>query len=220
MKRVLLFCSLCLLAACNNVNKEEARLLESPGDILQMEFYLDADGVPTYSLDRGDVEVMLPSALGFELRGVVKAQGLKYDGDKPVKYDEVDPYFFNSGFELLGTEEGTLDETWSPVWGEEAQIRNNYNELLVRLRHKADGKLMDIRFRLYDDGMGFRYEFPAQEMTHFVIKEELSEFNCAQDNTAWWIPGDFDNQELEYATTKLSGIPAVFKAHTNQSANL
>lgn len=216
MKRALLFCSLCLLAACNSVNKEEVRLLESPGNILQMEFYLDADGVPTYSLNRGEVEVMLPSALGFELRGVVKAQGLKYDGDKPVKYDEVDPYFFNSGFELLGTEEGTLDETWSPVWGEEAQIRNNYNELLVRLRHKADGKLMDIRFRLYDDGLGFRYEFPAQEMTHFVIKEELSEFNCAQDNTAWWIPGDFDNQELEYATTKLSGISAVFKAHTNQ----
>lgn len=218
MKRALLFCSLCLLAACNNFNdSEEACLLKSPGDVLQMEFSLDADGVPTYSLNRGRVEVMLPSALGFELRGTVKAQGLKYNGDKPVKYDEVDPYLFNNGFELLGTENGAMDETWSPVWGEEAQIRNNYNELLVKLHHKADGKLMNIRFRLYDDGLGFRYEFPDdQPLVHFVIKEELTEFNCAQDNIAWWIPGDYDNQELEYATTKLSGIFAVFKAHTNQ----
>lgn len=182
-----------------------------------MEFRLSGEGTPTYSLNHGDTAVLLPSALGFELRGTVKYQGLEYHGSTIRKPDEIPPYLFNDGFEVVDTERSSKDEVWEPVWGEERQIRNHYNELLVKMRHKDDGKLMNLRFRLFDDGLGFRYEFPSdQPLVHFVIKEELTEFNCAEDNLAWWIPGDYDSQEYEYASTRLSGIPSVFKSRTNQ----
>lgn len=183
-----------------------------------MEFLLSENGSPAYSLNRGETKIMLPSGLGFEIRGTLKYQGLEYHGSNIEKPDEIPPYMFNSGFELLDCTLSCADETWTPVWGEESEIRNNYNEMVVKLRHEEDGKLMNIRFRLYDDGLGFRYEFPAdQPLVHFVIKEELTAFNCAQDNLAWWIPGDYDSQEYEYATTKLSEIPEVFRTRTNKS---
>ncbi|MCQ2166162.1 MAG: glycoside hydrolase family 97 protein [Bacteroidales bacterium] len=223
MKRAALFCILSLLAgsivSCTDKTGEttDVTVLSSPGDVLQMTFALDGEGRPYYSLDRGDTKVLLPSGLGFELRGAVKAQGLEYDGDKILKPDEVPPYMFNDGFKVVDVSTSSFDQTWSPVWGEESSIRNNYNELLVCLKHTSDDKLMNIRFRLYDDGLGFRYEFPGnQSLVHFVIKEELSEFNCAQDNKVWWIPGDYDTQEYQYATSTLTGISKVFKAHTNQ----
>lgn len=213
-----MFCISCLLAACS-ANKEikTYTVLVSPDGNLSMEFFLDSDGTPSYNLSYCDVPVLDRSALGFELRGTVKYTGLEYRGSKIEKPDEVPPYLFNSGFEAVGVSESSFDETWTPVWGEESQIRNNYNEKLVCLRHSETGKLMNIRFRLFDDGLGFRYEFPSdQPLVHFVIKEELTEFNCATDNTAWWIPGDFDSQEYEYATTLLSQIPSVFKSRTNK----
>ncbi len=218
MKRALLFCISCLLAACS-ANKEikTYTVLVSPDGNLSMEFFLDSDGAPSYNLSYCDVPVLDRSALGFELRGTVKYTGLEYRGSKIEKPDEVPPYLFNSGFEAVGVSESSFDETWTPVWGEESQIRNNYNEKLVCLRHSETGKLMNIRFRLFDDGLGFRYEFPSdQPLVHFVVKEELTEFNCAADNTAWWIPGDFDSQEYEYVTTLLSQIPSVFKSRTNK----
>lgn len=217
-----MFCILSLLAgsliSCSDKQAAtDVAVLTSPGDVLQMTFALNQAGQPFYTLDRGDVGIMLPSALGFELRGTVKAQGLEYDGDKVLKPDELPPYMFNDGFQVVDVSTSSFDETWSPVWGEESSIRNNYNELLVCLKHVGDDKLLNIRFRLYDDGLGFRYEFPAgQSLGHFVIKEELSEFNCAGDNTAWWIPGDYDTQEYEYAKSKLTEIPKVFKTRTNQ----
>ena len=217
-----MFCILSLLAgsliSCSDKQAAtDVAVLTSPGDVLQMTFALNQAGQPFYTLDRGDVGIMLPSALGFELRGTVKAQGLEYDGDKILKPDELPPYMFNDGFQVVDVSTSSFDETWSPVWGEESSIRNNYNELLVCLKHVGDDKLLNIRFRLYDDGLGFRYEFPAgQSLGHFVIKEELSEFNCAGDNTAWWIPGDYDTQEYEYAKSKLTEIPKVFKTRTNQ----
>lgn len=215
---MLLFCTLCLLAACSTNNEiVETYSLKSPDGNLSMEFTLDSEGTPAYSLDCGDTKVLESSALGFSLRGTLKYQGLEYQGSKILKPDDVPPYLFNSGFEIVSVENASLDETWSPVWGEESSIRNNYLEMLVKLRHKETGKLMDIRFRLFDDGLGFRYEFPGdQPLVHFVIEEELTEFNCAQDNVAWWIPGDFDTQEYEYATTRLSEIPSVFKSRTNR----
>ena len=218
MKRALLFCISCLLAACS-ANKEikTYTVLVSPDGNLSMEFFLDSDGAPSYNLSYCDVPVLDRSALGFELRGTVKYTGLEYRGSRIEKPDEVPPYLFNSGFEAVGVSESSFDETWTPVWGEESRIRNNYNEKLVCLKHSKTGKLMNIRFRLFDDGLGFRYEFPSnQPLVHFVVKEELTEFNCAADNTAWWIPGDFDSQEYEYATTLLSQIPSVFKSRTNK----
>ena len=218
MKRALLFCISCLLAACSaNKATDTYTTLVSPDGNLTMEFFMDGSGAPSYSLAYCNTPVLERSGLGFELRGTVKYQGLEYHGSKIEKPDEVPPYMFNSGFEVVNVSECAFDETWSPVWGEESQIRNNYNEKLICLRHTATGKLMNIRFRLFDDGLGFRYEFPAQEaMVHFVVKEELTEFNCASDNTAWWIPGDFDSQEYEYATSLLSEIPSIFKSRTNK----
>lgn len=213
-----MFCISCLLAACSaNKDIKTNTTLVSPDGNLTMEFFMDGNGAPSYSLAYCNTPVLERSGLGFELRGTVKYQGLEYHGSKIEKPDEVPPYMFNSGFEVVNVSESSFDETWSPVWGEESQIRNNYNEKLICLRHTATGKLMNIRFRLFDDGLGFRYEFPAQEaMVHFVVKEELTEFNCASDNTAWWIPGDFDSQEYEYATSLLSEIPSIFKSRTNK----
>lgn len=180
--------------------------LQSPDGKMKMEFLLTADGTPQYSLSYDGVQVVLPSALGFELRGTVKASKLTF-GDKVGKVDERAPYSLHDGFELTGTSTDTFEESWRPVWGEESVISNHYNELLVNLTQKETGNKMDIRFRLYDDGLGFRYEFPGmQPLNYFVIKEELTNFAMADDCTAWWIPGDFDTQEYEYTESRLSEI--------------
>ena len=180
--------------------------LQSPDGKMKMEFLLTADGTPQYSLSYDGVQVILPSALGFELRGTVKASKLTF-GDKVGKVDERAPYSLHDGFELTGTSTDTFEESWRPVWGEESVISNHYNELLVNLTQKETGNKMDIRFRLYDDGLGFRYEFPGmQPLNYFVIKEELTNFAMADDCTTWWIPGDFDTQEYEYTESRLSEI--------------
>ena len=187
--------------------------LASPDGALRMEFALDNTGTPYYSLSRGGVAVVLPSRLGFELRGTVKAEQLDYAADGSVsKSDNAPTIAFDRGFSFAGVDSAGLDEVWEPVWGEESQIRNHYNELLVHLRQPESGRLLDIRFRLFDDGLGFRYEFPSgQPLVHFVIKEELTEFAMADDCTAWWIPGDYDTQEYEYNCTKLSEVSARFR---------
>ena len=180
--------------------------LLSPDGKMKMEFLLTADGTPQYSLSYEGSQVVLPSDLGFELRGTVKASKLVF-GDRMEKVDEQEPYSLHDDFEVIGSSTDTFDETWAPVWGEESVIRNHYNELLVNLKQKGTGNKMDIRFRLYDDGLGFRYEFPGiQPLNYFVIKEELTNFVMADDCTAWWIPGDFDTQEYEYTESRLSEI--------------
>ena len=180
--------------------------LLSPDGKMKMEFLLTADGTPQYSLSYEGSQVVLPSDLGFELRGTVKASKLVF-GDRMEKVDEQEPYSLHDDFEVIGSSTDTFDETWAPVWGEESVIRNYYNELLVNLKQKGTGNKMDIRFRLYDDGLGFRYEFPGmQPLNYFVIKEELTNFVMADDCTAWWIPGDFDTQEYEYTESRLSEI--------------
>ncbi len=112
-----------------------------------------------------------------------------------------------SDFEVASTASTSCDETWQPVWGEEAEIRNRYNELLVTLRQPATGRVMAVRFRLFDDGLGFRYEFPEQpDLIYFVIREERTQFAMTGDHTAWWIPGDYDTQEYDYTRSRLSEI--------------
>ena len=216
MNRLLSILSLLALAACAPkpaAAPEPAAELTSPDGKLRMAFYLSAEGTPRYDLSREGTAVLTPGRLGFSLRGVVKAEDLHYNADGTIdKEDGAPALAFDRGFELAGTETDTFDEVWEPVWGEESQIRNHYNELLVHLRQREGGRLLDIRFRLFDDGLGFRYEFPSgQPMVHFVIKEELTEFACAGDNTAWWIPGDYDTQEYEYNCTKLSQVSAHFR---------
>lgn len=143
-------------------------------------------GVPTYSMTFGDKNVVKPSKLGIEL---------------------VDDTDLTDGFEITGIKTLPFDETWQPVWGETRDIRNHYNELLVEMKQPATDRLMNLRFRVYDDGMGFRYEFPQQKnLVYFVVKEEHSQFAMDGDHTAWWIAGDYDTQEYDYTESRLSEI--------------
>ena len=189
MKRILLFLAAALvLAACGAKAPKmpaDAVVLRSPDGQLEMKFAV-VDGVPEYALDRAGKAVVLPSRLGFEL---------------------LDRESLDGGFTLTGTAFDSLDETWEPVWGEEASVRNHYNEVLVTLKQKEN--VMQVRFRLYDDGLGFRYEFPMENaLTYFKVKGELTEFAMTGDHIAWWIPGDYDTQEYNYTESRLSEIRA------------
>lgn len=179
-----------------------AGTLLSPGGKLRMDFDVNEKGVPTYELQYDGREVVKPSKLGFTFRGekihipeTAKNRGKRYH--KPVDMQR--------GFALKDVQTSSFDETWQTVWGEESSIRNNYNEMAVTL--EKNGITMIVRFRLYDDGLGFRYEFPEQpKLIDFVIKDELTEFAMAGDHTAFWIPGDYDTQEYSYNVTRMSEI--------------
>ncbi len=203
--RIILFAVALVFAfGLQNINAQEK--LTSPDGKLELHFEV-IEGVPYYALNRDGKPVVLPSKMGFTLEwrdDLAHAFVLK-----DVKFD-------------------TFDETWEPVWGEEAQIRNHYNEMLVTLEqpigsvesmdHSTETKatVMQIRFRLYDDGLGFRYEFPMENaLVYFWITEELTEFAMTGDHTAWWIPGDYDTQEYNYTESKLSEIRGLYDAaHT------
>ena len=188
----------------------DVQTLASPSGNMEMTFQLTAEGTPQYALNYEGQKVILPSDLGFEFRGVLKAQQLVYNADGTIsKVDRKPCEQFYVGFAVESVETSAFDQTWEPVWGEEAQIRNNYNELLVNLVQTATDRKMSIRFRLYDDGLGFRYEFPYQKnLSYFVIKEEMTQFALAGDHTAWWLPGDYDTQEYNFTECRLSEIEA------------
>jgi len=173
-----------------------AQKLQSPNQKLQMEFSLQSDGTPIYSLTYKGKVVIKPSKLGFKLK----------NDEKSLLND----------FIILDTKTSRFDETWKPVWGEVNSIRNHYNELAVTLNQNGSDRQMLIRFRLFDDGLGFRYEFPQQKnLVYFTIKEERTQFAMNGDHTAYWIPGDYDTQEYNYTTSKLSEIRAFMeKAYT------
>ena len=201
--------ALAILAGCTTAGPvTDVHTIASPSGTLEMTFHLNPEGTPQYALNYGDQKVILPSDLGFEFRGVLKAQKLVYNADGTIsKVDREPTANFYEGFEVESVDTSSFDEIWEPVWGEEAQIRNNYNELLVNLVQKSSDKKMSIRFRLYDDGLGFRYEFPYQKnLSYFVIKEEMTQFALAGDHTAWWLPGDYDTQEYNFTESRLSEI--------------
>ncbi len=196
MKKLFMLASL-LLAFCLT---SEAGEVTSPSGNIEVDFTLNGT-VPTYTVAYNGKTVIKPSRLGYQV-----AKGGK---------DLLD------GFTVIGEEKTTFDETWTPVWGENKTIRNHYNDMLVKLRQDATDVYMNIRFRVYDDGVGFRYEFPAEgELGYFVIKEERTEFAMTGDHTAWWIPGDYDTQEYEYTKTRLSRIRAVFKDVTESNVSM
>lgn len=202
----------CMACACTAPETafSESEALLSPDGMLRLSFSVK-DGIPMYALQRDGKDVVLPSRLGFEMRGTVKSEKIDIQADRISKTDALPGYMMDRGFELLSSSRDSLDEIWEPVWGEESSIRNHYNELLVRLRQKESGRRMDVRFRLFDDGLGFRYEFPGgQPLVYFVIKEELTEFAMAGDHLSWWIPGDYDTQEYEYGECRLSEISSRF----------
>lgn len=165
----------------------QSQQLKSPNGKFVMEFSLKNDGTPSYSLNYKNKAVVKSSKLGLELKN-----------DKKSLLND---------FTVVDTKTATFDENWKPVWGEVASIRNHYNELAVTLNQKETDRKIVIRFRLFDDGLGFRYEFPSQKnLTYFVIKEERTQFAMTGDHTAFWIPGDYDTQEYDYTTSKLSEI--------------
>lgn len=177
-----------------------AQQLKSPDQKFQMEFSLQSDGTPVYSLNYKGKVVVKPSKLGLELKNDAKS--------------------LLNDFTILDTKTSTFDEVWKPVWGEVASIRNHYNELVVTLNQKVSERQLIIRFRLFDDGLGFRYEFPAQKnLTYFVIKEERSQFAMAGNHTAFWLPGDYDTQEYDYTTSKLSEIRGLTTKATTENVS-
>ena len=171
----------------------------SPDGDVRLVFKVDSQGVPTYSLSYKQKPVIKTSRLGLELKG---APGLM------------------DGFSLAAADTSTFDETWTPVWDEESKIRNHYNELLVTLDQEAQKRQLKIRFRVFDDGMGLRYEFPlSRNLNYFVIKEEHTQFAMTGNHTAFWIPGDYDNQEYDYTKSRLSEIRGLMqKALTYNSS--
>lgn len=172
-----------------------AQTVTSPDGNVKLSFSLSETGQPTYEMTYKGKAVIKPSHLGLELAK-----------DKHASKGEQETDLMD-GFKVTNTQTSTFDETWKPVWGETATIRNHYNELQVNLRQEAAGRDIIIRFRVYDDGMGLRYEFPQQEsLNYFLIKEEHTQFAMAGDHTAWWIAGDYDTQEYPTQTTKLSEI--------------
>ena len=188
----LFFASLVLFAVSTIA---KAQQLKSPEGKFVMEFSLQSDGTPTYNLKYKNKEVVKTSKLGLELK----------DDKKSLLND----------FTIADTKTSSFDETWKPVWGEVDHIRNHYNELAVTLNQKSTDRLLVIRFRLFDDGLGFRYEFPAQKnLTYFIIKEERTQFAMAGDHAAFWIPGDYDTNEYAYTTSKISEIPSLMKKAT------
>ncbi len=175
-----------------------AQSIKSPNGNFEMNFNL-LDQKPSYKLDYKNQAIVKESYLGFEL---------------------VDAADLLDGFKLVNSETSSFDETWEPVWGEYKEIRNHYNELAVTLEQIETERIMIIRFRLFNDGLGFRYEFPEQDkLTYFVIKEEHSQFAMAGDHTAYWIPGDFDTQEYNYTTSKLSEIRGLMKGAITPNAS-
>ena len=163
----------------------------SPDGNVVLSFSLKADGTPTYKMTYKGKPVINESTLGFTLKK-----------DEPL----------TNHFKVVSHSKSTFKETWKPVWGEEKEILNHYNELLVQLKQDKTNRLMNIRFRVYNEGVGFRYEFPTQkELTYFVIAEENTQFAMRGDHTAWWIPGDYDTQEYDYNESKLSEIRGLMK---------
>lgn len=200
MKRYLML----FAAAAATIGASAQEVLRSPDGELELRFSLSDKGEPTYALDYKGRAVVLPSRMGLELRG--DAPALEF-GAEIQKGGYGEPVSLYDGFEQCGAVRSEFDETWQPVWGEESSIRNRYNELAITLRQPQSGRQMIVRFRLYDEGIGFRYEFPEQEaMTYFTIREERTQFAMTGDHTAFWIPGDYDTQEYDYTESKLSEI--------------
>ncbi|MEA4950193.1 MAG: glycoside hydrolase family 97 protein [Petrimonas sp.] len=197
-----------LLYFCLIAGMVAAQDLRSPNGNLEMNFFVDRQGAPVYTLKYKGKAVINPSKLGLEIIGGEKAKfGSEISSEKDPETSLYD------GFAISGVQNSSFDETWHPVWGETKDIRNHYNEMAVTLKQKDTDRDMVVRFRLFDDGLGFRYEFPQQKnLVYFVVKEELTQFAMTGDHTAYWIPGDYDTQEYDYTVSKLSEIRGINQA--------
>ncbi|MFI3248602.1 MAG: glycoside hydrolase family 97 protein [Rikenellaceae bacterium] len=197
MRRFKFVIAICVVLLTGRAYAQQ--VINSPNGELTLNFEVSPQGEPIYSLTYKDRDVIKPSKLGLELKNAPDLL---------------------SGFSIKELDNSTTNESWSPVWGEESLIVNNYNELAVTLNQAENDRDIIIRFRLYNDGVGFRYEFPLQpNLNYFVITEEQTEFAMAGDHTAFWIPGDYDTQEYDYMETKLSGIRGAMEEATTYNTS-
>ncbi len=208
IKKSFALMAMCGLAFCANAQK-----LTSPDGNLVMNFSLNEQGAPVYDLTYKEKAVIKPSTLGLELKREDPEKKTDFEWTEMKDKAGVDKRTnLMTGFKIKDTRTSTFDETWRPVWGEESEIRNHYNELEVTLDQPMNNRYIVIRFRLFNDGLGFRYEFPQQQnLNYFVIKEEHTQFAMSGDHTAYWIPGDYDTQEYDYTTSRLSEIRGKMK---------
>lgn len=198
-KGILALCCLFITAMLS------AQELKSPNGNQVLTFSVNNVGEPVYTLTYKGKEIIKPSKLGLEL---FASENVKFGAE--IKKENNPKTSLYNDFTVADVKNTSLDETWQPVWGETKDIRNHYNEMAVTLNQKSTDRNMIIRFRLFDDGLGFRYEFPLQKnLAYFVVKEELTQFAMAGDHTAYWIPGDYDTQEYDYTTSKLSEIRVI-----------
>ena len=182
------------------LNAGFAQEIKSPNQLVTLRFSLQADGSPSYTVHYKNKAVIKPSKLGFEL--------------------EKDPVSLLNGFTILDTKTSTFNENWNPVLGEVATINNHYNELAVTLNQANTQRQLILRFRVFNDGVGFRYEFPQQKnLVYFTIKDEKTQFAMTSDHTAYWLPGDYDTQEYDYTISKLSEIGSLFKGAVTGNAS-
>lgn len=201
IKKLLFLSSFAIL--CNMLSAQQ---LKSPDEQLILGFSIQENGVPVYDLQYRNKQVIKTSRLGFNLRPEKPESSFDAFSPEKTQAEETINSLFD-GFTVVDVAYSTIDETWQPVWGDEKEIRNHCNEMLVTLNQQATNRFMLIRFRLFNDGLGFRYEFKEQEkLSYFVIKEECTQFALTGDHTAWWIPGDYDTQEYDYTTSRLSEI--------------
>ena len=185
-----------------------AQTIKSPDGKVNLTFSLTGNGVPTYSMTYKNKAVIKPSHLGLELAKNKHASKGIHETD------------LMDGFTIADTKTSTFDETWKPVWGETSTICNNYNEMAVTLNQASSNRNIIIRFRVYDYGMGLRYEFPQQkDLNYFIIKDEHTQFAMAGDHKAWWLPGDYDTQEYETVTSKLSQIRGLMKSAVTENSS-
>ncbi|MGZ4815842.1 MAG: glycoside hydrolase family 97 N-terminal domain-containing protein, partial [Terriglobales bacterium] len=176
-----------------------AEEVKSPNGNLVLAFALQTGGVPTYSLTYEGRAVIKPSRLGLELKNA------------PDLMD---------GFTVSDSKTSAFDETWQPVWSDVKNIRNHYNELAVTLTQPDTQRFMIVRFRVFDDGVGFRYEFPRQDkLSYFVIKEERTQFALTGDHKAFWLPGDYDTEEYRTVTSPLSQVRVLMPGAISSNAS-
>lgn len=199
-KSILLLASFCFFFSTQVFSQLNLVELSSPNGEFKMSFTIQKDGTPYYSLNYKNREILRPGKLGLELKN--------------------DSLSLLSGFVIADTATLSFDEKWKPVWGEQSTVRNHYNELAVTLDQKVIDRKIIIRFRLFDDGLGFRYEFPLQKnLSYFVVREEKTEFAMTGDHTAFWLAGDYDTQEYDYTTSKLSAIRGLMRSAITGNAS-
>ena len=187
LKRLCFYCSTLLLL--NSASSQETAITSVAMNKVRMDFKLDEKGAPVYAVYFNQQPVIQPSHMGFRL---------------------VEDSLMDRNFELMGTDKKSVDESWKPIWGEVSSIRNHYEQIIFHIKQKGgQGHLLDIIFRVFEDGVAFRYEFPKQPaLQYFTVADELTQFILAGDHTAFWIPGDYDSNEYTYTTSRISEVDA------------